>query len=256
LNGVDVRHEVGTCATNRVTGQRSQKMKVRTSLIGLLVVCDIGVCSISTAAAPPAGPPAGYNINAEFTEKSPDGAIAIEQYENKETDDYKWQFWVRWEGTFTLLDPEPADYPAGFRFTNNLRWLVRMQKTGSGESTLYLYRLGPRGFVPATKKPLGDLAWAYFKSRPEWRKVKKDPEYHISANLLKGTEENYRWLGVDWRENRYLLISLSGDADIKTRKPMQTGVVNGWRCRYDLQTGKFDVPPLFSNDNAKAVVLQ
>jgi hypothetical protein len=42
-----------------------------------------------------------------------------------------------------------------------------MQKTGSGESTLYLYRLGPRGFVPATKKPLGDLAWAYFKSRPE-----------------------------------------------------------------------------------------
>ena len=73
-------------------------MKVRTSLIGLLVVCGIGVCSISTAAAPPAGPPAGYNINAEFTEKSPDGAIAIEQYENKETHDYKWQFWVRWGG--------------------------------------------------------------------------------------------------------------------------------------------------------------
>jgi hypothetical protein len=46
-----------------------------------------------------------------------------------------------------------------------------------------------------------------------WRKVKKDPEYHISANLLKGTEENYRWLGVDWPENQYLLIGLSGDAD-------------------------------------------
>ena len=51
-------------------------------------------------------------------------------------------------------------------------------------------------------------------------------------------------------------IGLSGDADIKTRKPRQTGVVNGWRCRYDLQTGKFDVPPLFSNDNARAVVPQ
>jgi hypothetical protein len=67
-----------------------------------------------------------------------------------------------------------------------------------------------------------------------WRKVKKDPKYHISANLLKGAEENYRWLGVDWPENQYLLIGLSGDADIKTRKPMQTGVVNGWRCRYDI----------------------
>ena len=92
--------------------------------------------------------------------------------------------------TASPADPEPADYPAGFRFTNDLKWLVRMQKTGSGESTLYLYRLGPQGFVPATKKPLGELAWAYFKSRPEWQKAKKDPEYHISANLLKGTEEN------------------------------------------------------------------
>jgi hypothetical protein len=231
-------------------------MQVRTSLIGLLVVCNIGVCNIGTVAAQPAGPPAGYNINPKFTENSPDGAIAIEQYLNKDTDDWKWQFWARREGTLTLLDPEPADYPAGFRFTNDLKWLVRMQKTGSGESTLYLYRQGRQGFVPATKKPLADLAWAYFKSRPEWRKVKKAPEYHISANLLKGTEENYRWLGVDWPENRYLLIGLSGDADIKTRKPMQTGVVNGWLCRYDLQTGKFDVPLLFSNDNAKAVVPQ
>jgi len=223
-------------------------VKVRTFLIGLLVGGGIGVCGIGTAAAQPAGPPAGY--------KSPDGAIAIEQYENKETDDYKWQFWVRREDRFTLLDPEPADYPGGFRFTNDLKWLVRMQKTGSGESTLYLYRQGPQGFVPATKKPLGDQAWAYFKSRPEWRKVKKDPEYHISANLLKGTEENYRWLGVDWPANRYLLVTLTGDADIRTRKPMQTGVVNGWRCRYDLETGKFDVPPLFSSSNAKAVVPQ
>ena len=163
-------------------------MKIRTSLIGLLVVCGIGVCSIGTAAAQPAAPPAGYKIEEKYTQKSPDGAITIEQYENKETDDYKWQFWVRRQGAFTQLDPELADYPAGFRFTNDLKWLVRMQKTGSGESTLYLYRLGPQGFVPATKKPLGDLAWAYFKSRPEWRKVKKDPEYHISANLLKGTE--------------------------------------------------------------------
>jgi hypothetical protein len=35
---------------------------------------------------------------------------------------------------------------------------------------------------------------------------------------------------------------------------MQTSVVHGWRCRYDLQTGKFDAPALFSDNNAKAVV--
>src|SRR6516165_8296345 len=222
---------------------------LRAFLIGLFLVC-----SIATATAEP-GPPAGYEIDPEYTQKSPDGAITIEQYVNKQTDG-KYQFWVRRKDSFTLLD-EQADYPADFRFTNDLKWIVRMQKTGSGESTLYLYRLAPQGFVRATKTPFGDLAWAYLKSRPEWRKVAKEPEYHMSANLLKGLEEgNYRWLGVDWLANHYLLIALSGEADIEGRKPQHTGVVNDWRCRYDLQTGKFDVPPLFSNDNAKAVVPQ
>src|SRR6478736_3474871 len=131
-------------------------MKGGTSWIGLLIACSIGVCS-GAAAAQPAAPPARYKIDEKYTQKSPDGAITIEQYLNKDTDDWKWQFWVRRQDTFTLLDPEPAGYPAGFRFTNDLKWIVRMQKTGSGESTLYLYRLGPQGFVPATKKPLADL---------------------------------------------------------------------------------------------------
>ena len=228
-------------------------MRVTTSLIGLFVACSIGVCS-GAAAAQPAAPPARYKIDEKYTQKSPDGAITIEQYLNKDTDDWKWQFWVRRQGTFTLLDPEPAGYPADFIFTNDLKWIVRVQKIGSGTSTLHLYRLKPQGYLRASKKPLGDLAWDYLKTRPDWRKIVKAPEYHTSAYLLEGLEENYRGLGVDWPANRYLLITLSGDADVKGRKPLQTGVVNGWRCRYDLQTGKFDVPALFSGDNAKAVV--
>ena len=202
-----------------MTGSKERQNEVRTSLTCLLIACGIGVWGIDTAAAQPAGPPAGYNIDPEFTKTSSDGAITIEQYVNKDTYDYKWQFWVRRQSTFTLLDPEPAGYPAVFVFTNDLKWIVRLQKIGSGESTLYLYRLAPDGYVPASKKPLGDLAWAYLKTRPDWRKIAKEPEYHMSAYLLKGLEENYRWLGVDWPANRYILISLSGDADIKGRKP-------------------------------------
>ena len=228
-------------------------MKGRTSWIGLLVACSIGVCS-AAAAAPPAAPPAGYKIYEKNTQKSPDGAVTIEQYLNQETDDWKWLFWARWQGTFTQLDPKPAGYGADFVFTNDQKWIVRVQKIGSGTSTLHLYRLTPQGYVRASKKPLGDLAWDYMKTRPDWRKLVKAPEYHDSAYLLDGLEKNYRGLGVDWPANRYLLIGLSADADVRGRKPMQTGVVNGWHCRYDLETGKFDVPALFSAGNRKAVV--
>ena len=229
-------------------------MKVRTSLVGLLVVCGIGFCSIAAAAAQPAAPPAGYKIEEKYTRTSPDGATTIEQYLNQETDEWKWLFWARRQGTFTQLDPEPADYPAGFAFTNDLKWIIRTQKTGSGEASLYLYRLGPHGYVAASKKPFGDLAWDYMKTRPDWRKIRKEPEYHISAGLQEGLEENYRSLGVDWPANRYLLIRLWGEADVKGRKREQTSVVHDWRCRYDLQTGKFDVPAVFSGHNVKAVV--
>ena len=141
-------------------------MQRRLSWIGLLVACSIGICG-AAAAAPPAGPGAGYTIDEEpYTRKSPDGAVTIEQYLNKDKDDWTWQFWVRRQDAFTLLDPEPADYPADFIFTDDLRWIVRVQKIGSGTSTLHLYRLTPQGYVRASRKPLGDLAWDYMKTRP------------------------------------------------------------------------------------------
>ena len=153
-------------------------MNLGTYLIGLFVVCGIG-----TATAEPAGPPAGYEIEPEYTQTSPDGVITIEQYVNK--DDWKWQFWVRRKDTFTLLD-EHADYPAGFRFTNDLKWIVRMQKTGSGESTLYLYRLTPHGYVPASKKPLGYLAWAYMKKSARVAKGREGPRVSPFSESLEG----------------------------------------------------------------------
>jgi hypothetical protein len=220
------------------------------SLIGVFLLA-----AASPAAAQPLAPPEGYTLDPEFTEKSPDGATTLEQYAKNDPDNgYSWQFWVRRDEKLTLLDPKPADYPAGLRFTNDSKWLARMQKTGSGEASLYLYRLGPQGFVAATPQPLGDLAWAYFYSRAEARKIEK-PDFHISAGLVKGTEENYRWMGVTWPENRYLVISLWGEVE-PTYQHGQLLVVRGWHCRYDLATGRFDVPTSFAAENAKAIAPQ
>jgi len=224
-------------------------MSLKSFLIGFILACAAGAASAQPV---PPGPAADYKIAEDVTQKSPDGSIVIEQY-LKDGDDPLWQFWIRRSDTLTLLNAEPSDYPAGFRFTNDLQWLVRMQKTGSGESTLYLYRSSPQGFVEATKKPLGDLAWAFLKTRPDWKKVTMKPDFHFSANLMKGTEESYRWLGVNWPDNRYLVISLSGEVE-PTHKHRQIQSLNDWRCRYDLKNGTFDVPVVFSKNNAGAVV--
>ena len=215
---------------------------------GLLLACAIG-----SAMGQPVGPAADYKIDAEYTATSPDGTTTIEQYKKADSDDdLTWQFWARHQNEMTMLQPEQPYYPAGFRFTNNSQWVVRMQKTGSGEQSLYLYKLGPQGFVAATSKPLDDLAWAYFKSRPDSRKVPK-PDFHMVAGLVKGVDDNYHWMGENWPDSRYLVISLSGSV-LPNSHHGQIDALNGWHCRYDLQTGKFDVPPDFAANNAKAVV--
>ena len=198
------------------------------------------------------GPTANYKIEPKYTSTSPDGATTIEQYAKIGADgDYTWQFWARHRDKLIMLEPEQPDYSAGFRFTDDSQWLVRMQKTAAGEATLYLYRLALEGFVAATLKPIGDLAWEYFNGLPDSRKI-ETPDFHISADLLKGTDENYRWLGVNWPHSRYLVITLSGDVSPNDQH-RQIRSVRGWRCRYDLKNKTFDVPPEFADHNAKAI---
>lgn len=204
------------------------------------------------AARAAAGPPPGFVLSEDpdlaFT--SPDGTLRLEQYLKESDDlDIAWQVWARRGDTMTELKPAQG-YPASFRFTADSQWLVRMQKTGAGEQELYLYRRGTDGLVPATRRSLGELAWAYFRSRPEGRRMRLD--FHLSANLVKGTEQAYRELGVDWPDNRYLVISLSGEMDRHPKSVAAKGLAD-WRCRYDLTTGRFDVPEAFATSNAAAV---
>ncbi|MGA7787011.1 MAG: hypothetical protein WCA56_02470 [Xanthobacteraceae bacterium] len=218
-----------------------------TFAIGLFLAC-----AAAATAAQSAGPGADYAIDTEYTATSPDHSTTVEQYSKTDADgDYTWQFWARHRNELTLLAPQQPDYRADFRFTADSQWLVRMQTTGSGEETLYLYRLGPQGFAAATAKPLGDLAWAYFNSRPDSRKIRK-PDFHMVASLVKGAGDNYRSIGETWPDSRYLVITLSGEVSPNGQHG-QLLSLTGWHCRYDLQKGAFDVPPDFAANNAKAV---
>ena len=63
-------------------------------------------------------------------------------------------------------------------------------------------------------------------------------------------EENYAWLGQHWPDSRYLVISLSFDAQGE-EKPLPW--IEGWRCVYDMKTGAFSVPAEFAGHNAESV---
>jgi hypothetical protein len=192
------------------------------------------------------------------TFKSPDKSLVIEQYARNGGDDgFSYQFWIfgkNHKNAFLLNrdeDKDLAHYPAGFRFSPNSKWLVRMQGTGAGFQTLLLYKRDGNRFVPATGKPLGDLAWDYFFTQPASKDMPTEPDElnHKRADLLKGMEENYAWLGVKWPDSRYIVISLGFDIQGNERP---TPFIQAWRCVYDTQTGQFSVPASFAEHNAQA----
>ena len=194
--------------------------------------------------------------------RSPDRTLRLEHYAKKQEDgSYAFQFWTfdkAHRHAFLLNPGEEGDdvtsYAAGFRFSPDSQWLVRMQKLGSGSQTLFLYRRDGFQFSPA--KPLGDMAWDYFFTTPTSKGMHRDPESpyglgHAFVALVKGMEENYRWMGKRWPDSRYVVISLSFDMQGEDDKTAPW--IEDWHCVYDLKTGAFSVPPDFAENNAKAI---
>jgi hypothetical protein len=227
---------------------------------GTWILLLLGIASVAPARAD--GPGAGFKLDPKakvFT--SPDRKVRLEQYAKKAEDGaYVFQFWTfdrNHRHAFLLNPGEEGDnqtsYAAGYRFSPDSQWLVRMQKLGSGSQTLFLYRRNGYQFSPAI--PLGDLAWDYFFTTPTSKGMHRDPENpygldHAFVALVKGMEENYAWMGQHWPDSRYVVISLSFDMQ---GEDVKAPWIEDWHCVYDLKTGAFSVPPDFAEHNAKAV---
>ena len=231
--------------------------RLRETWIALL----LALATVAPASA--AGPGAGYELDPEGTFVSPDKKVRLEQYAEKTEDGGRiWQFWTfdRNHRHGFLLNPgeddDLAGYGAGFRFSPDSQWLVRMQKLGAGSQTLFLYRRNGYQFSPATAKNFGDLAWDYFFTTPDSKGMHRDPDNpygldHAFVGLVRGMEENYAWMGQHWPDSRYVVIGLSFDMQGEDDKTAPW--IEGWHCVYDLKTGKFSVPADFADNNAKAI---
>jgi hypothetical protein len=193
---------------------------------------------------------------------SPDGQIVIEQYSRKKGEyDHVYEFWAfdAKHERGVLLNPgedmDVAGYPAGFRFSPNSQWVVRMQKIGSGTQTMFLYRRNGLDFSAGTPKPLGEMAWDYFYSQPISRKIHRKPQdrhslNHAQVNLLQGVDDNYASAGRKWPDSRYLILSLSFDAQGEDHK---LPWVEDWQCVFDTKTDKFSIPRDLARNNAETI---
>jgi hypothetical protein len=219
----------------------------------------LGLATSAHATGP--GPEFKLRTEADDLFASPDRQIRIEQYgADKGDEGFLFQFWTfdHTRQHASLLNPgestDLAGYPAGFRFSPDSQWLVRMQKTGAGFQTLFLYRRNGFEFSAATRKPLSEMAWDYFWALPVSRKLHRDPKdrdtlSHVFAALVKGMDDNYASLGLHWPDGRYIVISLSFDSQ-GDDKPLPH--IRDWWCAYDLKTGTFSVPAAFARHNAQA----
>ena len=228
---------------------------------GVLLSLLLGLAAATPAYTAGPGPEFKLRLDADGIFISPDKQIRVEQYAvDKGDEGFLYQFWT-FDDTRqhpSLLNPgETADlagYPAGFRFSPDSQWLVRMQKTGAGFQDMFLYRRSGFEFSSATPKPLSEMAWDYFWTSSASKKLRRDPKdrdslSHVFAALVKGMDDNYARFGVHWPDSRYAVVSLSFDAQ---GEDTPLPYIEDWHCVYDLKTGAFSVPAAFAQHNAQA----
>ena len=114
-----------------------------------------GFATVAPANADGPGPEFKLLTDADDTFTSPDRQVRVEQYAKDMGDEgYLHQFWTfddKHQHAVLLNageNTELAGYAAGFRFSPDSQWLVRMQKLGAGYQTLFLYRGTGMNFHP------------------------------------------------------------------------------------------------------------
>jgi hypothetical protein len=128
----------------------------------------------------------------EYVDKAPSGKYTIVQrfIEPQEPQDN--QDFGAWEATLHFTDKSKPDamlaadpdrylWPADYLMSPDEHWILRLQKTGSGENSALLYHVDSNGQVWRLEQHLDDLAFAVATAGTH---VTRSDYYHIGVGLV------------------------------------------------------------------------
>jgi hypothetical protein len=97
---------------------------------------------------------------------SPKGAFKIVQhYDEKEGWSEMLHFADKSQPDVTLEGE--ISWPGNYYIAPDGRWILRIQKTGSGDNTSYIYFLENNGSVWRMEQPLGDMGFDFLRHQPK-----------------------------------------------------------------------------------------
>ena len=62
------------------------------------------------------------------------------------------------------LEPSALCWPALYYISPDEHWILRIQKTGSGDNDVFLYQVSDGGITQATEPSFGEMIWNYYLS--------------------------------------------------------------------------------------------
>lgn len=165
----------------------------------------------------------------EYTDKAPSGKYTIVQRYIEPKDRQDNQDFGAWEATLHFSDKSKPDaalaadpdrylWPADYRISPDEQWILRLQKTGSGENSALLYHVESNGQVWRLEQHLDDLAFAVATAHSH---LSRSDYYHVGIGL------------VSWDERAGMLhLKIGGTAEDKANPPINLKVV------YDLRRNR------------------
>lgn len=128
----------------------------------------------------------------EYVDKAPSGEYSIVQRYIEPKDPQDNQDFGAWEAILHFADKSKSDatlaanpdrylWPADYRMSPDEHWILRLQKTGSGENSALLYHVDSNGQVWRLEQHLDDLAFALVTAGSH---LSRSDYYHIGVSLV------------------------------------------------------------------------